>query len=317
MAERVIPVANSQSEVIPEDGAISYSNVYVSSSSVSSSSLNSEDAERSHDGSGKINYPQDLLGVSWGSYLHSGPPTRAGDDQAELQATSKANALHLKAAMTTHPPVSLVTVQPSGNVQGILRGHPVKETAQPIKHTNPEKTVKIMCKDIPKQEVDELLLIKLRDLIKSLSECRETYDLETVPIPNSLLSALEDCAKTKATKIKPHKDVDSMTSSTFNKILHDIVEYLKETVERLAKQGKKLNEQALFLQRTGKQLGRNHQSLLEEQAMLELASETVKQQLDKEKVAGYLTFCSYTVMSISVDLALTRFYNNMYTHSSL
>ena len=293
MAQKIKPNSCEQ-PIIREEAAPNYSNVYISSSSVSCSSLERDDENEEHGEEGsRINYPQDLLGVSWGSYLHSGPPTRAGLNESSSQDTSKTLKADSKLSSKEHtisdPPSDIVIAQltdtTTTTVQGILRHIPANEMA---KSTHSDKTVKLLVEDTSSKHTEkkrnEALLLKVHDLVKSLTDCKvelEKYGLETVPIATSLLSALQ--VKDQSDIPKSSKE-DNGSAPIPDKVLNDVIEYLKGLVRLLAKQGKKLNEQALFLQRTGKQLGRNHQSILEEQAMLELASERAQEQLKKETV---------------------------------
>ena len=266
-------------QVIPEEGTVVYSNTYTPSSSISSSSL--DDKEQNSDHEGKFQYPQELLGMSWGSYLHSGPPTR-------VQTSTKTKA----AIVVSDQPSkhNAVTAQSGTEVHGILRTLQVpvnddEATAQAIKHAqHPAKTVKLACKlDNSEPKESQLHLIqKLQALIKSLSDCNaelERHGLETLPLepPSSLLSKLERDKR-------PEGDDNKDTGSLSNKLIHDVIEYLGEMAKRLVKQGRKLNEQALFLQRTGRQLGRNQQSFMEEQVLLAQAAERAQEQLMIEKV---------------------------------
>lgn len=150
------------------------------------------------------------------------------------------------------------------------------------------KIVRHKCEGDSKQDHNQPLLNKLQGLISSLTDCKDELEkcgVETLPVvpSGSLLSRLEVIKKHISGEVKNHKD-STGSEVLSDDVLQDITEYLREMVGRLVKQGKKLNEQAIFLQRTGKQFGRNHQSFLEEQAMLEQAIERAQQQLTKEKV---------------------------------
>ncbi|MCG8622505.1 MAG: hypothetical protein MJE68_10995, partial [Proteobacteria bacterium] len=170
-------------------------------------------------------------------------------------------------------------------VHGILRTLQVpvndsgEESTKVVKH--PAKTVKLVC-EIDKSEStskDNHLYLKLQALTKSLTDCKvelERCGLETMPLesPSSLLERDR----------RPRGDDDKEAELLSDKLIHDVIEYLREMAKGLAKQGRKLNEQALFLQRTGKQLGRNQQSFMEEQALLTQAAERAQEQLIIEKV---------------------------------
>ena len=136
-------------QVIPEEGTVVYSNTYIPSSSSSSSSL--DDKEQNSDHEGKFQYPQELLGMSWGSYLHSGPPTRVQTSTKTKTATvSDQSPKHN--AVTADSPTKMTTTRSGTEVHGILRTLQVpvnddEATAQAIKHAqHPAKSVKLACK---------------------------------------------------------------------------------------------------------------------------------------------------------------------------
>ena len=283
---------NSQHEqMIPEEGAIVYSNTYIPSSSASCSSLDGEDHNSDHD-EGRFQYPQELLGMSWGSYLHSGPPTRVQTSTKAKGAAAMFNDPSPKHnAVTDSQFTKIAANQRNTEVHGILRTLQVpvnddETTAQAVKRTqHPAKTVKLVCEVDDSEQNNSQLYQKFQALIKSLIDCNaelERYGLETIPMesPSSLLSRLERARKPE--ELEDNKS--SVIASFSDRLIHDIIEYLGEMAKRLAKQGRKLNEQALFLQRTGKQLGRNQQSFMEEQTLLAQAAETAQEQLLIEKV---------------------------------
>lgn len=278
-------------QVIPdqEEGTVVYSNIYTPSSSASSSSLDGE--EHNSDQEGRFQYPQELLGMSWGSYLHSGPPTRVQTSTKVKSGAAVVSDPSVKHNEVTDSSARTVTNRRSKEVHGILRTLQVpvnddETTIKAIQHTqHPAKSVKLVCEiDKDSERNDSQLYPKLRVLIQSLSDCYaelERYGLETIPMesPNSLLSRLE-----RARMPEGDNNKNTVVGSFSNKLIHDVIEYLEEMIKRLVKQGRKLNEQALFLQRTGKQLGRNQQSFMEEQALLAQAAETAQEQLLIEKV---------------------------------
>ena len=271
------PADGVQERLIPEEAHLDYSNVYISSgSSNSSTSLDKDEAEIEHDTGEKIQYPQDLLGASWGSYLHSGPPTRAGHG---AQRDVKAKLREINTMLNDADTGSTGLGQGEG-VHGILRALPVKHTTQHKQGVHPAKSVKLVCEDQSKQEDSQYLLEKLQGLLKALSECKaelEKCGLETAPLASTLLS-LE--------KFNPGQDSQGVSKQDdHGRLLSDIIEYLSKITESLAKEGRQLNEQALFLQKAGKQLGKNHMSLLEEQAILEQAIQRAQEQLRLEKVS--------------------------------
>ena len=280
-------------QVIPEGGSVDYSNTYIPSSSASSTSLDGEEHNSDLNG-GRFHYPQDLLGMSWGSYLHSGPPTRVqSSTKAKGAVATEPDSPPEHIAVMDSPLIKMATDQRSTEVHGILRTpqmpvrHDHETTPQATKHTRyPAKTVKLVCEDDHSSlQDDNQLYLKLHNLIKSLSDCNvelQRYGLERIPLgsPSSLLSRLESARN-------PEGDSNKDSSSVLfpNKLIYDVIEYLGEMAKRLVKQGRKLNEQALFLQRTGKQLGRNQQSFMEEQTLLAQAAERAQEQLIKQKVS--------------------------------
>lgn len=294
MAQK-LPTLGSASnyQIVPEDGPVEYSNVYIPSNSDSQcSSL--DESDHNNNVEGKITYPQDLLGVSWGSYLYSGPPTARGRNDQGSQVSNSCQSKDV-CKDATKIKDNLVAMDQIGDstLHGILRVPQVNETPAHLKQTSHQtKTVKLLCGEAHEHVHCQLLHSKLQGLVKCLSDCKnelERCGFESVPLANSLLVTLKTKESASA-NFKSSKDTDNnklTTVSTSDKVLHDIIEYLRETAKQQVKQGKKLNEQALFLQKAGRQLGRDHQSLLEEQAMLELATERAREHLEKETVGIY------------------------------
>ena len=279
-----------QDQIVPEDGPIEYSNVYIPSNSDSCSSL--DESDHNHNVEGKMTYPQDLLGVSWGSYLYSVPPTARGrNDQGSQILNSFQSKDVCTDATNANLKDNIVAMDQVGNstLHGILRVPQVNETPAQLKQSSHQaKTVKLLCEEAHEHVDSQLLHSKLQGLVKCLSDCKnelERCGFESVPLANSLLVTLK-VKESASSNFKNSKDTDNnklaMVSES-EKVLHDVIEYLRRTAEQQVKQGKKLNEQALFLQKAGRQLVRNHQNLLEEQAMLELATERDREQLEKKR----------------------------------
>jgi chromosome segregation ATPase len=67
-------------------------------------------------------------------------------------------------------------------------------------------------------------------------------------------------------------------------LMHNLVEYIREVLQGLISQGRKLNVQAAFLQQTAKQLNRQQQECLKEQARCQEVIDNDRTRLNQEKV---------------------------------
>ena len=233
---------------IPEDGELDY---MAAAAGTSYSSLDGQEEDASDDGG--VRYPSDLLGASWGSYLHpSAPPTRTG------QAFKKV------AVKTT-----------SGHSQN----KPVSASADSIKEGGAENGHPSL-----------LLLQELQALTTVVSSCKaeltrcgiDTSPLKVVvePLFDSLKEVLHQCAKQADATRQSGLELVSID------VLHQVAEYMSSVVSSLLAQGQKMHEQAVLLQRTGKQLAHTQQSFLLDQQELQQVMKNARVQLDRDKVTS-------------------------------
>lgn len=280
--------SNLAGQVIPEDDEATSG-----CGSISGTDSSPEEREEDEDDDKSLNYPPDLLGMSWGSYLHSGPPTRSGNNPLirghhhHMHSTQGSVLKRVMVSNTTPkqfengdnsiPNSSDHHARPSPSVgsRSILDGkvdeEPAPNVGLPTHVSQPRPLFSKL----------EILVRTLSSSKKELSKC----GVETTP-----LIALSDAAHSS------HYDLKQLVAELGDKkqfgseilssgVLHSVIDYLSAVLESLVVQGKKLNEQAVFLQKTGKQLGRNQHNFLQEQKEIQQAIESAREQLLLEKVS--------------------------------
>ena len=236
-------------------------------------------------------YPSDLLGMSWGSYLHSGPPTRSGDNpfmsRQHHQHASGSPAKRVMVASSTprqfesgNDSIPADQTHYEQHSEAVVERGPISENR--VKK-EPDSNACLSAHVVQPRP----LFVKLESLVSSLSNSRKElskYGVETSP-----LISLSDAAHSA------HYDLKQLIAQLGDKkqlgpeilssgVLHSIIDYLGAVIDGLVAQGKKLNEQAAFLQKTGRQLSRNQQDFLKEQKEVQQALESTREQLLLEKV---------------------------------
>lgn len=235
---------------IPEDDVLEWA--------AGSSSTSLDEQEES------FKYPQDLLGTSWGSYLHSLPPT-AGQSSRRVVINTTPQTVQTKL-----PPLSTPSAVQSPT-RGILRTPLVKEG-------DPRGRKLSSRADEPHP-----LLSDLQSLFDTLATAKEK--IGECGVSNSPLAALCDSLLGLRSDLK--QAVSTMVSSSSDannsKVLSVLLGLFKRIIHGLAKQGKKLQEQAVFLQQMGKQLSRSQGDFMKEQEEVQHALESARAQLMIEK----------------------------------
>lgn len=215
-------------------------------SSPEESSSPSLDQLDGHRGDATANYPADLLGMSWGSYLNSGPPTRTGGQlRAGLQAME------------------------AGGEQSIQSEACACEALKAVNEPHP-------------------LLQHLEGLMVALTRSKQELTkcgLDATPLTNlsgATLSSHSDLKQIVRALAKGGTNCDNVVITS--DLMHNLVEYMREVLQGLVSQGRKLNVQAAFLQQTAKQLSRQQQECLKEQAKCQEAIDKDRILLNREKV---------------------------------
>ena len=241
-----------------------------SESSTNTSSSCSEDYPQGT----ATSYPTDLLGVSWGSYLYSGPPTRAGaHDEPSSPARKIANNSSNQVSTT------LEHITPANTLQ------PNQETSQDVVESCRQN--KISKPQGSKGTEPHPLLQHLEGLVSALITSRKEltkYGMDVThltPLSDNTLASHYDLKKIMGALSTQRNCNEVIISSD---LLHNLVEYLREVINGLVKQGKKMDVQAGFLERMAKQLNRNQQKYFDEQREVQESIINNRAQLDIERV---------------------------------
>lgn len=218
------------------------------SSGSSLSSLDSQHQDTAAD------YPSDLLGMSWGSYLNSGPPTRTGGQlRTALEAADGEEAPQDSSpkALSVENPVMTANDEP----------HPLL------------------------QHLEGLMTTLIRSK-KELSQCGLDVSPLT-PLCNATLSSHDDLKQL----VKTLSMVGTSCNNTVvtSDLVHNLVEFLRGVLNGLTDQGKKLRVQAAFLQQTARQLSRSRLEWEREQSRCQEEINKARRQLDLDRVCCICT----------------------------
>lgn len=200
-------------------------------------STNSSLSVDEHQGSNS--YPaSNLLDMSWGSYLNSGPPTRTGG-QLRMSPTEQAS-------------------------QG--RGQLVDEASKPADST---PLVDKNCRQKSQVVEPHPLLQHLEGLMTALTRSKQELancGLDITPLTrlcHASLSSHDDLKQ--IVEALGRGGVGCNHEVITSDLVHNLVEFLREVLQGLVSQGKKLNVQAAFLQQVAKQVGNKQHECLEEE----------------------------------------------------
>lgn len=218
--------------------------------------------EENENGS-SFRYPPDLLGVSWGSYLQSDPPTRAGRSPKKVVINT-----------TPKPPQSTQHLPPADKVpaRSILRTPVAKEGRK-----------------LPVEALSEAhpLMHELHVLIKEVTSGREElkkYGIDTTPLTNFCDSLTTENYDLKQLVDQLESQGDVRKDVILGGVLKLVIQFLRSVLQSIVEEGKRLQEQATFLQHTGKQLNKLQENFMKEQEEVQQAVEDTKVQLALEKV---------------------------------
>ena len=272
---------------IPEEETLDYS--YQSSSS-SSTSL--EDDE-----SFGVQYPTENLGTSWGSYLHSGPPTRAGAHRRLLRdaVNAEPEQKHVEGIEQKSKP-QVVLVEPPAQIRSIIDTPQPTATSMPKRESlqsmgqvaeyNPHRHIKIPSSKTVTLAPKNSLLGELKKLMEAIHTSHKAIagnglnsdQLESLlDITQKAFSALKQLAE------EPVNDTGIEVLSTG--VLVDTIDYLIQVLRALVQQSQKLQQDAVSIQKAGRQLSRNQEQYFREQREIHQAIEEARIQLIRERVS--------------------------------
>lgn len=197
-----------------------------------------------------FDYPADLLGVSWGSYLCSTPPTRQEEQRGSPQMTEKEGNLR--------DPRSSEREQ---NTAPELEPHPLLQQIDGLMAAlvkSKEELIKFGMDSTALSSLSDATLSSHRNLKQLVSALSGEGENQILPVINTA------------------------------DLLQTLVEYLREVLTGLVSQGNKLNIQAGLLQRTAKQFSKHEQKSLKDQKDIQDAISNTAAQLDIERVRDHI-----------------------------
>ncbi len=236
-------------------------------SDVCSSSGSSFSSGSQRDTGGE-SYPADLLGMSWGSYLNSGPPTRHGGGSPMR--------LSMKKTAATQQNEPNEGVSSSTAVTGHLEGAKTEgESGESMPEASANEPHPLL------QHLQGLVTVLIRSK-RELSKCGlDVTSLST--LCSSTLASHSDLKQ--LVKTLSQEDVKNYNEIVISSdLVHNLVEYMREVLNGLISQGRKLNVQAAYLQQTARQLDKSQQEAVKEQKAALQDVENARAQLDLERV---------------------------------
>lgn len=192
-------------------------------------------------------YPPDLLGVSWGSYLYSGPPSRG-----ELRENASFRAL---GENSTDQPSPSHRDGAAGKTRASNEPHPLVQYLEELMSAVVRSKEELM-----KCGVDASSLAPLSDL--SL---------------DSHYNVLQMTMKSK----KGQKELNQAVIDSG--MFENITKYVKEVLSQVVEHGKRTSKQANFLQHTARKLNENHQQTLNEQKSIQESIRDSRAKLELER----------------------------------
>ena len=293
------------------DTELDYSAPHSRGSSCRESLSDAEGGQPGEEGNGS-GYPADLLEMSWGSYLNtSAPPTRT---EGQLGLSLKAARLQGMAAAEGRGE--------EGGSKGptsVLHNPTLLESEAEGKEEDgkAEKSEGLLQEPHPPNEPHPLLE-HLEGLMTALSRSRQELKkcgLDATPLTTlctSTLSSHSDLKQIVRTLAKGGTNCNDIVITS--DLMHNLVEYLREVLQGLVAQGKKLNVQSAFLQQTAKQLNRQQQEWLKERASCQEAIDKDRTCLNQERVrAGYQHYIPWLLVYSFVLQSMEPVHIHQYT----
>lgn len=240
-------------------------------SQLCSSSGSSLSSHSHHGEDGGESYPADLLGMSWGSYLNSGPPTRHGGG-SPMRLSMRKNKAN----------------QPKDQLWSSTAGH------EDLPQTKSEAEMGKGSSKRPEASANEPhpLLQHLQGLMTVL--IRSKRELSKCGLDVTSLSTLCSSTLSSHNDLKELVKTLSQEDTNYNEILlssdlvHNLIEYMRDILNGLISQGRKLNVQAAYLQQTARQLNRDQKDAIREQKAALEDIENAKAQLEMERVSNVI-----------------------------
>lgn len=233
---------------------------------------------REEENDSSVHYPPDLLGVSWGSYLHSGPPTGGRTSRRVVintePQTSPSKILSSASPVVTEEETVTSSSPSRSRPRSILRTPVAKDASAGKLGPNAEGNG-ARSEPLP-------LLQALLSLVDSLSKARD--ELRGSGVDTSPLSSVCDAFEASSRRLKQALESEGGRELAAGGMLQAAASCLEAVVLGIVRQGKLVQKEAAFLQQTGAQLGKSQQAFLQEQQDIRRGMETARAELMAEKV---------------------------------
>ena len=278
-----------------------------SGGSASPPPLSSSSEEEEVGGAQDGNYPADLLGVSWGSYLNNSG--RASGEFYHHHRHHNHGLLRRSEALQsladddddededgpTTPHAS--SCQPAAALPNV--GSPALEGSEShpseSKKRKKDKKNKVPVQQGPEgasssdQDEPHPLLQHLEGLMTELARSKQELSkcgLNTMPLTNLLSTTLSSHQDLKQI-VKALAKVGASCNNAMitSDLVHNLVEYLREVLQGLVAQGKKLSVQVAFLQHTAKSLAGKQQEIAKEERRCREDMDGARAKLELERVS--------------------------------
>ena len=203
---------------------------------------------------GGSTYPVDLLGVSWGSYLHSTPPSRSDGLEVSEERSPENGTGKEKYSPT---PGSFGAAAKASGTGGSAS-----------KHKEPHP-----------------LLVQMGELMKEIVRSKEELANNGLDTSLSSLSDLSLESQYNLLQMTMKGKPNTNQALTDFGVLENTIKYLREVVKHLVEQGRRSGKQAHFLQNTARKLNENHQKTLNEQKSIQQVIREDRAMLEAERVS--------------------------------
>ncbi len=270
---------------------------------ITSSYESSSNSSKSEDNGehGELQYPTENLGTSWGSYLQSGPPTRA-------DAPKKATRDHIEAVNKELAQSGILVVRKTKPTVVLVDPTPfdVVNSSQQTNNDTPT-----MHSQIPENKASNLK--ELQSSKKNHSNKNTSVIVTSTP-KNSLLKEMKKLLERVHTS---HKDITKngtntdhlkallkVTENTYSDlqqlvgepicsngvevlssgVLVDIIQYLTEVIKALVQQSQTISHDADCLRKSGRQLSKSQDQFFKEQYEIHQVIEDARMELIRERV---------------------------------
>ncbi len=248
-------------------------------------------------------YPTENLGTSWGSYLQSGPPTRAGLAGAHKKSPINHTETVNEELAERGIPVNIKRSKPKVVVFDPFTQ--ARDTSQQTTTSTPE--VHPASKS---NKSKELQTHQENSEPRSESNTNTNYKTPKNSILKEMQKLMEDINTSQqeiakngtntdrlkaliSAKDKTYSDLRQLVCEPISGngievlstgVLVDVIHYLAEVLNSLVQQSQKLLQDADSLQRSGRQLSKNQDRFFRDQHEIHKAIEEARMQLIREKV---------------------------------